>query len=369
MTRLRFGLLAFSILVSLKPATAGAAEAISSPAASISITVFECVHDAGSPPVLRVTDIDKILASVPVTPQWYFQEPVWKTTISVPSGHYIFHARTKHCTGESEQLVAIPGIVRHLTITLDEKDEQAPGTIQSVKVDEDMYASAVYGVLPSAIARVELMSLTSPIGEQTRQTAKVDGDVYEFDHLMPGRYVVRIVYGDILVSREVIIPSNVYGAVVRADLTAEEASRIVQVQASGSGFVSVENYAHEQEQRLRLGSAVVDGWTNQLIPPSDYNTRTLRLNVSLVHALDVTRGFLISDRRIPTGFRSLSAWSVQLRNAEPNIIVNLLPTNVASWVREGPEHPLNCYIPELKHYVIVAVNDQTWAIDEVAICP
>lgn len=339
------------------------------PTARVTTTVFECTHDASEAPTLRLDDLDRLFASVPITPQWTFEAPVWKTTVAVPDGHYILHSYTSRCSGESEQLVAIPGLTRNVTITLDERHKQArPGQIQSVRVDEDMFASAVYGVLPTSTAKVDIMSASSVLGEQTRQTAKVDGTVYEADHLRPGRYILRIAFGEVIVSREAVIPRDVYGALVRADLTAHDAAEIVGLQAAGSGFALVDRPSAEKVMMFHRGTAVVDGWTNQLIPPSDYNTFTQRISDSVMRALDVTRRFLSSDQSIPGSFRSLSDWSAQITNGEPEVVVRLIPRDVDSWTKDNLK-PKNCYSLRSLHYLAVAVNDQTWMIDQVAICP
>jgi hypothetical protein len=315
-------------------------------------------------------DIDRTFTPVPVAPQWSFEEPVWKTTLSIPGGHYIFESHTKRCAGESEQLVVIPGQERHVTMTLDERQEASAKTV-TVRLDEDMYAAAVYGLLPSLTARVELMSADSLIGEQTRQTAKVDGTIYEFDHMKSGRYVLRVTYGDIVVSREVVIPPNEYGAVVRADLSPEDASQFVQQQAAGSHSVSVDNYMNESIITFRRGPATIDGWSNELIPPSDYYTGTQRISVSAARALEVTERFLSADAHIPRGFRSISAWSIQVGKGghEHEILVDLFPADLGAWLRDGPKVPQKCYIPQWKHYIGLAVNDQTWSVDETWICP
>lgn len=339
------------------------------PTAQVTTTVFECAHDASDAPTLRLADLDRLFASVPVNPQWTFETAVWRTTVAVPAGHYILHSRTSHCSGESEQLVAIPGLTRHVTITLDDRQKETrSGQIQSVRVDEDMYASAVYGFLPSSTAKVEIMSASSVLGEQTRQAAKVDGTVYEADHLRPGRDILRVSFGEIVVSREVVIPRDIYGALVRADLTAHDAAEIVKIQGAGSGFTLVNRYVPEKVMMFHRGTAVVDGWTNELIPPSDYNTFTQRLSVPVMRAIDVTRRFLSSDGSIPDSFRSLSDWSVHITNGEPEVVVRLIPTDVYSWTKENLK-PENCYESRATHYLAVAVNDQTWAIDQVAICP
>ncbi|HVR48077.1 MAG TPA: hypothetical protein VMT95_15710 [Candidatus Binatia bacterium] len=341
-------------------------ENLTLPTAQVTATVYECAHDANDSPTLRIADVDRLFASVPVTPQWSFQEPVWQTTVALPVGHYIIDSRTKHCTGESEQLVAIAGQTRHVTVTL---DYQATPTKFIARVDENMYASAVYGVLPSLPSRVEIMAADSIIGEQTRRPATIDGNFYEFDHLRSGRYVVRVVFGDVVASREVVIPKDVYGATVRADLTTGEASEIVRTQAAGTGYFTVKNYMHEKVETHRLGPATVDRWTNELTAPSDYNIRTQRIGTPVLHALEVAQHFLSSDERVPPGFRTLSAFSIGIGGSNSEIFVNLVPVDLNAWRRNGPKRPESCYVPEWDGNLTVVVNEKAWRVDEVVVCP
>lgn len=337
------------------------------PTATVEVTVFECAHDADSAPTLRFADIARTFASVPVSPQWTFEEPIWKTTVRIPPGHYILSSRTKHCTGESEQLVAMADKIRHVTFTLD----LAANEKQLIaRVDEDMYASAVYGDLPPG-ARVDIMSADSIIGEQTRQAAKVDDSIYEFDHVMAGRYILRLVFGGIAVTREVAIPKDAYGATVRADLTLEDAAQIVKIQAAGSRFVPVPTYTGEPGETFQHGIATVDGWTTQLIPPSDYGTGAQRVSAPVLRALEVARRFLASDARIPPAFRALPDWSAQVSQggAKDEILVDLFPQDQQSWSRTGPKKPSNCYFAKQNPYIRAAVNDRTWTVDEIVICP
>jgi len=341
-------------------------EDLALPTAQVTATIFECAYDANDAPTLRIADVDRLFAPVPVTPQWSFQEPIWQTTVAVPVGHYIINARTKHCTGESEQLVTIAGQTRHVTVTLN--DRVTPNKL-TARIDEDMYASAVYGFLPSLPSRAEIMAADSTIGEQTRRSATIDGNFYEFDHLKAGRYVVRLVFGDIVVSREVVIPKDIYGATVRADLTARDASEIVRTQAAGTGYVPVENYMHEKVETHRLGPATVDGWTNQFTAPSDYNIRTQRIGTPVLHALEVAQHFLSSDGRVPPAFRTLSAFSIGIGGSDSEIVVNLVAVDLKAWRQNGPKKPENCYLPEWGGNLTVVVNEKTWRVDEVVVCP
>ena len=175
--------------------------------ARLSITVFDCTPHSGKAPSLFIEDIDRRFTSVPVSPRWTTGPPVWRTTVQIQAGHYIVSAGSSPCGGETEQLVALAGYTRHLAITLNRVVTRA-GRVAMVTVDEDMYAGAVYGILPNPMSSVEMMSATSIIGEQTRRTAKIDGMVFEFDHMIPGRYVLRLDAGDVAVSREVIVPKG-----------------------------------------------------------------------------------------------------------------------------------------------------------------
>ena len=319
---------------------------------------------------LAYRDIDKIFAADSITSHWSFEKPVWTTTISVPAGHYIFEAHTKHCTGETEQLVAIPGRTRHVTLTLDERQE-ANAKRFMIRLDEDMYASAVYGLLPDIAARAELMSADSLIGEQTRQTGKTDDGIYEFDHLRSGRYVLRITYGDIVASREVVIPPNEYGVTIRADLSPEIATQIVQEQAGGSGFVPLRVYNGPPLQTFRRGNASVDGWvTEPLIRPADYSLETQRISTPVLAALAATGRFLGTDSRIPKQFRSLSEWSVQIQAQGTEVIhVDLFPSDSAAWLKQVPKTQDVCISGIGGGDVILRLDNQTYKVIGAYVCP
>jgi hypothetical protein len=336
--------------------------------AQVAVSVFECTHNAADPPELRIYDLDKIFAADSIEPNWSFEKPVWKATISVPAGHYILHANTKRCAGESEQLVAIVGHTRHVTMTLDEKQEVNGKII--ARIDEDMDASAVYGLLPSAATRIELMSADSLVGEQTRQTGKVDGSIYEFDHLRSGRYVLRATYGDIFVSREVTVPPNEYGATVRADLSPEDASQIVKEQAAGSNFVPV-NYNGPPLQTYRIGHASVDGWTTEpLIKPSDYSPSAQRISTPALGAVGAMTHFLNTDSRIPQQFRSLSVWTVEIQAQGVEVIrVDLFANDPAAWLKQAPKTQDLC-IPGIgAGDVILRLDSETYKIIGAYVCP
>ena len=332
--------------------------------ARVVVTVFTCVQDATSAPELKIFDINDF-ALVTVAPEWTLEIPAWTTTVSIPAGHYILSAHSPQCSGESEQLVGIPGQSRHVTITLNKK-----GVVASI--DEDMYVGTVYGLLPSTTARIEIMSADSIIGEQTRHSATIDGNIYEVNHLEPGHYILRLVIGAVIATREVDLPRDVHGPIVRADLTLEDLNQLVQQQAVGSGFINVDNYLNERVETFRLGAATVDGWTTDPLPsPSDYDTGAQRISAPAASALEVTQHFLSSDARIPKELRDLSDWSLQIQRGghDHEILVDLFPVDLKDWLRDGPKSHLNCFIAYEKHYVRLAVNDQTWRVDEIRFCP
>jgi hypothetical protein len=215
------------------------------------IEVIPCSPDTSDRPELRIIDLSKAFAPVPTSPQWSFDGQSWKTKVSVSDGHYVDHSEAKKCSGESEQWVAVAGEPRHIVITLN----KGPGI---VTLDENMFTGAVYGTLPSELARVEIMFADSVFGEQTRRAAVVDGSLYQIGHLRPGEYVLRMEFGGGVASREITIPNRAYGMAIRADLTSSDAKAIVSAQAAGSGFTQVHISAHTADV-FRLGSATVDG--------------------------------------------------------------------------------------------------------------
>lgn len=330
----------------------------------LNIEIFSCFADAATAPKLRISDIGKQFADVEINPAWTADGSVWATVVTIPEGHYIVHSGSKHCSGESEQWIAIPGDTRHLVITLNET--------KVFTIDEDMYAGAVYGLLPTPTARIEIMSADSVIGEQTRKSAQVDGNSYQFSHLRQGQYVLRVAFGNVVASRNVTIAADSYGNAVRADLTRKDAIRIVQTQAAGSGFVPVPNTKKEPAETFRLGKATIDGWvTDPLARPSDYSNSALRISVTATAALLEAQSFLNSDRRIPNPFKKLSAWSARIMHSghEGYVIVQLQPADLASWLRVASKAPESCFVFLGSHYVNLAINVRTGKVDEARICP
>lgn len=114
----------------------------------LALRVFPCAKDSQTEPSLRVSDVARTFASVPINAKWSQKDGLWESTFEVPPGHYIVSSGSEHCTGETEQWIAMPGPLRHLVITMNKS--------KVVAVDEDVYAGAIYGYLPSPIAKVEV---------------------------------------------------------------------------------------------------------------------------------------------------------------------------------------------------------------------
>jgi hypothetical protein len=334
----------------------------------VRIEVFSCASGASDQPELRIWKLTyPTFAAVPVDPRWLFDGRTWQTTVSVPRGHYIVDSFSKNCSGHGEQWVAAPGQLRHITEAL---NEALKGDGRITSVDENMYAGAVYGQLPAAPARVEMMSAGSVVGEQTRRTATVDGDVYQINYLRHGSYVLRIVFGDVVVSRQVTVPDHVYGPVVRADLTPSDAAEIVRAEAAGAGFVTVRYNGTEPLKTFRLGNASVDGWTtNPLLPPSDYRPDVQRVSAPALAALAGAERFLTSDDRIPVAFKSLSAWSAKITaGGVQKIRVDLFSTDSAAWQKVAPQTRDTCIPDPYRGDVILLFDEATLKLTASAIC-
>jgi hypothetical protein len=357
---LRRVIVTLAVLAALFHAATGPAAASS---VQVAIEVFPCAPTT-SAPELRISDIAKTFATVPTAPRWSFDGFAWKATVSVPEGHYIVHSGSDQCSGESEQWVAIAGQPRHVAITLNKK-----GRLTSI--DENMYAGAVFGLLPSVPVKIEIMSGDSIIGEQTRKAAAVDGNAYQVDHLEAGQYVLRIAFGGVVASREVTIPSRPYGATTRADLTRADASEIVKMQAAGSGFIPVQYNGTEPLQTFRVGSAVVDGWiTDPLIKPSDYRFWEQRISAPALAALSAAQRFLASDSRIPIQFRNLADWSAKIQSqGDQAILVDLFPNDSVGWHKEAPKTQDLCIAGIGRGDVILRFDSKAFKVITAAICP
>lgn len=328
---------------------------------TLTLRVFPCARDLQAEPALRVSDIAKSFAEIPVRARWAVNDAAWETTFNVPVGHYIVSSGSPHCSGETEQWIAIPGDLRHLAITINKT--------KVATVDEDMYAGAVYGYLPIGVTSVEVMQANSVIGEQTRRTATVDGNTYQIGHLPQGSYVIRLAFGNVVASRQVSIPKDVYGPEVRADFTTADAASIVQQQAAGSGFVPLPDKQFPGET-FRLGAATIGGWTTEpLTPPSDYFTGEQRISKPMAGALATTQHFLASSPLIPPTFRTFASWTIRLGGGGPVLVVRLDATDIEAWQKKIPKQVGFCNAYTGAHYVQLAIEDGTWKIAETRICP
>jgi hypothetical protein len=298
------------------------------------VEVFVCSTDREDVPALSMYAAGSGNLKMQA-PRWSFDGYAWRTSVDVPQGNYIVSARSKRCNGLSGQWYAQPGAVRHVTLTLNEGGRVA-------NIDGSTYAGVVYGSLPSQTAQVELMSADSPIGEQTRRQASIDGASYQEGNLPRGRYVLRMSVGSVIVSREITLPSS--NAVLRVDFTPADAAEIIRQQARGSAFVRVSDSTGTPSQTYRLGSAEVDGWVSDpLLAPSDYNTRELRISSQVLGALAATQRFLIKDSVIPDAFKDLTHWSARISNGSNNrILIGLRPNDPAAWAKGSPPLEGHC---------------------------
>ena len=155
--------------------------------------------------------------------------------------------------------MAIPGAQRHLALTINEANVRP--------IDGGSFYGIIYGYLPTPTATVEVMRADTLLGEQTRKSVPTDGDTYQIGSLYPGPYVVRIAFGNVVASRDVTIGRTSDTVTVRADLTIDDAARIVQEQADGSHFVHVPNSQSTDAKSFVLGAASVNGWTTKPLPP------------------------------------------------------------------------------------------------------
>lgn len=93
--------------------------------AQITIGVFDCKSNS-APPRLLVVDIDRKFAGASVSPRWLAGPSSWQTIVSIPAGHYIISAHSDPCESETEQLLALPGMMRHVTLTLNKQVMRGP---------------------------------------------------------------------------------------------------------------------------------------------------------------------------------------------------------------------------------------------------
>jgi hypothetical protein len=332
------------------------------PLVRVAVEVFTCTNDRDDVPTLSVIGVAPADPDADVSPHWSFDGTAWQATVDVREGRYIVDAKSDHCSGATRQWYAVPGETRHIALTLNQRGRVA-------MIDQNMYGGVIYGSLPTATARVQIMSAVSPLGEQTRRDATIDGRTYQVTDLPHGTYVVRIDFGSVIVSRSVTLATN--DSIARSDLSADDASEIVKQQARGSGDVKIASNWFPT-QTYRLGDATADGWrSNPLIFPSDYNPRTLRLSNDVLEALLDTQQFLVNSAEIPQEFRSLSAWSVHIRNAgNRRVIVDLFAVDSARWSKEAPAALGWCVAGVGMGNIVLNFDETTGKVAETpTICP
>lgn len=249
----------FSIAAAFALAMAGAGAVASDQAVPLQLTVFPCAADSAVAPTLSPWAMQRPPSRIPVTPDWQRVGPVWKGSLTLAPGAYMLIINSPHCSGGALRWVAIPGAQRHLALTINEANVRP--------IDGGSFYGIIYGYLPTPTATVEVMRADTLLGEQTRKSVPTDGDTYQIGSLYPGPYVVRIAFGNVVASRDVTIGRTSDTVTVRADLTIDDAARIVQEQANGSHFVHVPNSQSTDAKSFVLGAASVNGWTTKPLPP------------------------------------------------------------------------------------------------------
>ena len=331
----------------------------------VAVEVFVCSSDREDVPVLSMYAARSGNVKMQVAPRWSFNGDAWRTSVDVPQGNYVISARSKRCNGLSTQWYALPGAVRHITLTLNEEGRVG-------NIGGNYYAGVVYGSLPSQTTKVEVMSVDGAIGEQTRLQASVDGETYQEGYLPRGRYVLRASLGSVIVSREITLASG--NAVVRADFTPADAAEIIRQQARGSRFTRVTDSTGASIQSYRLGSSEIDGWiSDPLIPPSDYDTREQRISSEGLAALSAAERFLIKESAIPAAFKNLNAWNASISNSGTNnshILIGLRPNDPAQWAKQSPAAQGYC-ISGIRMANVILEFDVTKAaiVGTPTICP
>ncbi|MGA8534136.1 MAG: hypothetical protein WB615_08520 [Candidatus Tumulicola sp.] len=337
----------------------------------LQVTVFPCATDSAAAPSLRAWALQRPPAQIAETPAWERIGSVWQASLTLAPGPYMLSAESPHCSGEGEPWVAIPGAQRHLALTVNRMNVKS--------IDGDSLIGIIYGSLPAPAATVEVMRAGSLLGEQTRRSVPTDGDTYQIGYLHSGPYVVRITFGNVVVSRDVTIGRTLDAAAVRADLSTGDAAAIVQQQATGSRFVHVPNGQKIRAVSFELGAASADGWTTQpLAPPSDYRTDVQRINALTAGALASAQRFLADNSQIPATFKTLSAWSVDVLNnvypngrgnANANVVIDLRPANLQAWQQRISNSRDQCLVFAGDHYVRLTIDSKTWKVNDSRICP
>jgi hypothetical protein len=260
MTRRSNAAIGAAVLLAFSSILSGAAIAAATSTVQADVEVFVCSTDRQDAPVLSMYPAGSgVLKKLPLAPDWSFSDHAWRTSLDVPAGSYVVSARSKQCAGQFANWYAQPGAVRHVAFTLNQ-----PSSIANI--DGDRNAGVVYGSLPSQTAQVELLPADAALREQTRRQVSIDGTSYQVTNLARGRYTLRVLFGSVIVRREIMLPSS--HAIVRADFTAADAAEIVRQQANGSAFVQVSGGAGTASRALRLGNATIDGWTSDAGNPA-----------------------------------------------------------------------------------------------------
>lgn len=295
-------------------------------------------------------------------PRWTRRNGAFVATVVIPEGHYLLHARYRShkCTAEALQFVALSGHQRHLLVTF------AKGDVFTI--DQNMFAGAIYGTLPSEDAAVEVMLPNSPVADETRRAGLVDGRFFEVDGLHNGPYLLHLRIGHQNLTRIVYFSSARYGHSERVDLRLATLEAVVAASAAKSRFVERGGIT-----RYETPSIALDGW--QLAPtpfPADYVSGQLRISRDVAAAFEAAQRWLASSaNEIYPDYAKLSAWHTTVSGSETVMMV-ALQANTAAWPlpRDRRQKPaVTCALPENRHSVRLTLDRTSWSVLEAFRCP
>lgn len=238
------------IALVLAATTAGAIS--SDRTVTLQLTVFPCAADAAAAPALSLWSMQRPPQNMNLAPDWQRAGSVWQASLALAPGRYMIGAGSSHCTGGYAQWIALPGAPRHLAFTLNKQGARTIG---------GSFEGLVYGYLPVPVATVDVVPSDDSGAQQTRRSVPTDGDTYQIGFLRPGRYVVRVSFGDVTASHDVTVGRTFDSLTVRADLTTGDGASIVRQEAEGSRFVRAPNAQQTHAVAFELGSASAGGWT------------------------------------------------------------------------------------------------------------
>jgi len=308
--------------------TFGLAAAAPAPV-KVNIAVLPCAQDAAAKPDLYLSDIDRRFARLQIHPDWHEAGGVWATRVDVPRAHYIVDASSQHCSGASQQWVALPGGERHVLLALNES--------KILTTDENMYAAAVYGHIPMPEMSVELLPADSVLGDSGRRSGTIDGDTYQFGHVVPGRYYVVMGFGAVRAARMITVPTKPYGATVEVSMEKSTALGLSQAESAGSRFHEYSDPKFGPYSMFELGPSSDDGWiANPLPAVAGYPVWGKQLSSAVVRSVEIARKLVVNDEALPPELRKIEAYEISVAayggNGRP-LFLRLIPRDEDLWAR------------------------------------